>query len=153
MLFGAMLCAAGMRAQTVSDCVVVETTQGERMEYLLSDVPRITHSDDVVTLATVGETVELQSATIAKIYLSASTVHSAVQGVKRADGTISWRGALVLLSGFRPGEHATLCSADGKVVWQRTIGGDGRLTVSLAGHPAGIYIIKTNHQSVKIVRQ
>ena len=59
-----------LRAQSSSAlCVVVETTNGERLEYLLSDLPRIIYEDSMVTLTTNTTIVEFRPDDILKIYL------------------------------------------------------------------------------------
>ncbi len=57
-------------AQAERQCVVVETSAGQRMEYLLSGLPRIVHSGATVTLTTATAIVEFQTAEVAKVYLA-----------------------------------------------------------------------------------
>ena len=144
-----------LQAQTLANCVVVETTGGERMEYLLSDLPRITQSADVVVLTTANATVELQSSEIVKIYLSATEAvdPTDVGRMKTADGSFSISGDCVQLSGYQAGEWVSLYSADGRLLRQLSVGIDGSLIISLASQSSGIFIIKTNHQFIKIIRK
>ena len=147
--------AGSLRAQTVANCVVVETTGGGRMEYLLSSLPRITQTADAVTLTTATATVELQPSEIVKVYLSVTEVTDvkSVGRMETADGSFSLSGDRVLLSGYRAGEKVSLYSADGRLLRQLSVGSDGRLCVSLSSQPSGIYIIRTSHQSVKITKK
>ena len=141
-----------LRAQAVADCVVVETTDGERMEYLLSDLPRITQSADAVTLTTSNTSVELSAESISKVYLAVSSP-TAVQKVKTPVGSALLKESLLFLSGFQPGERVSLYHADGRLLMHRSISSGGTLTLSLEQLPSGIYIVKTNHQSIKIIKK
>lgn len=141
-----------LRAQSSSAlCVVVETTNGERLEYLLSDLPRIIYEDSMVTLTTNTTIVEFRPDDILKIYLSEST--TAINDCKSSDGSFSICHDQVLLSGFTANEIVTLYSADGHQLWCRTIHNNGCLTISLNQLSTGLYIIKTNHQSIKMTKK
>lgn len=143
---------SSLRAQSLADCVVVETTGGERMEYLLSDLPRITQSADAVTLTTTNTTVELSPESISKVYLAASSP-TAVQEVKSPVGDVRLKESQLFLSGYQPGARVSLYHADGQLLQHKSIGDDGTLTLSLEQLPSGIYIVKTNHQSIKIIKK
>ena len=131
-------------------CVVVETTDGERMEYLLSDNPRIVHQDAMVILTTNSVNVEFQSSKVSKVYLSTTT---AIEKVKAAEGKIYLQQDAVFLKGFGANEPVALYGTDGNQLWQQRTDNDGLLMFSLSSLPQGIYIIKTNHQSVKIIKK
>ena len=140
-----------MGAESVaSQCVVVETTDGERMEYLLSDNPRIVHQDAMVILTTNNTNVEFQSSKVSKVYLSTAT---AIEKVKAAEGKIHLQQDAVILKGFGANEPVALYGTDGNQLWQQRTDNDGLLMFSLSSLPQGIYIIKTNHQSVKIIKK
>ena len=141
-----------LRAQAVADCVVVETTGGERMEYLLSDLPRITQSADAVTLTTSNTSVELSAESISKVYLATSSPTTVLK-VKGPAGSAQLKESQLFLSGYQPGERVSLFHADGRLLQHRSIGDDGTLTLSLEQLPSGIYIVKTNHQSIKIIKK
>lgn len=141
-----------LRAQPSSNLyAVVETTNGERMEYLLSDLPRIIYDDSMVTLTTNTTIVEFHPEEILKIYLTEST--TAIDDCKSPDGSFSLCHDQVLLSDFAANEVVTLYSADGHQLWRETIHDNGRLTITLDQLSKGIYIIKTNHQSIKITKK
>lgn len=141
-----------LRAQSLSNlCAVVETTNGERMEYMLNDWPRIIYGDSMVTLTTNTTIVEFRPEEILKIYLTESI--TAINDCKSPDGSISLSHNQILLSGFSANEVVTLFSADGHQLWRETIHDNGRLTITLDQLSKGIHIIKTNHQSIKIVKK
>ena len=114
----------GLRAQTQADCVVVETTGGERMKYLLSDLPCITQSADVVTLTTTNTTVELSAESISKVYLAVSSP-TAVQEVKSPVGDVRLKENQLFLSDYQRGGRVSLYHADGQLLQHKSIGDDG----------------------------
>lgn len=141
-----------LRAQSSSNlCAVVETTNGKRMEYLLSDLPRIIYDDSMVTLSTNSTIVEFHPEEILKIYLTEST--TAINDCKSPDGSISLSHNQVLLSGFSANESVTIFCVDGHQLWRGIIHDNGCLTITLDQLSKGIYIIKTNHQSIKITKK
>ncbi len=152
LLLGVLLWSGGLRAQSSSQlCAVVETTTGERMEYLLTDLPRIVYADAKVTLTTNKTTVDFNPEEIKKVYLGEST--SDIQDQKMPDGTFRLQSDRIFLSGYTAGEEVSLYSTDGRQLLRKKVNADGRLTISLSQLPANLYIIKTNHQSIKITKK
>ena len=132
-------------------CVVVETKDGERMEYLLSDNPRIMHRNAMVELTSNTVSVEFPSASVSKVYLSTTT--TTVEKIKAAEGEIRMYQDVIVMKGFGVNEPVSLYRTDGSQLWQQSTDGDGQLVVSLNSLSQGIYIFKTNHQSFKIIRK
>ena len=132
-------------------CVVIETKDGERMEYLLSDNPRIMHRNAMVELTSNTVSVEFPSSNVSKVYLS--TTATAVEKIKVAEGEIRMYQDVIVLKGFGENEPVALYGTDGSQLWQQSMDGNGQLVVSLNSLSKGIYIFKTNHQSFKIIRK
>ncbi len=149
----AFMLSVGVRAQTSTECVVVETTDGERMEYLLSDHPRISQTADKVNLTTATVNVELQAERIQKVYLSPTPSGIVAVPAGSDKGRITTVDGLMVLSGFRAGEPVMLFTTGGACLWQKKVDGSGQLTVSLSQLAAGVYIVKTSSQSIKITKK
>lgn len=132
-------------------CIVVETTDGERLEYLLSDNPRIAHMNALVVLTSNTVSVEFPSSNVSKVFLSSTT--DAIGKVNTAEGKIFLHKDVVVMKDFGANEPIALYGADGKQLWQQSADGNGQLVVSLNSLSQGIYIFKTNHQSFKIIRK
>ena len=139
-------------AQTDQQCVVVETKAGQRMDYLLSEQPRIVHNDATVTLTTTNATVEFQTSEVAKVYVSTSIV-TTLKDVKNNSDKVRISDDMVSLAGYSPSEKVSLYTIDGKLLAQYAADGQGRLVISLSQLRAGIYIIKTKQQSVKFTKK
>lgn len=142
----------GISAESsVYQCVVVETTEGERMEYLLSDNPRIIHRNAMVVLTSNTVNVEFPSSMVSKVYLS--TTSTAVENIKSTKGEIRMYQDVAVLKGFVVNEPVALYGTDGSLLWQEATDVNGQLVVSLRTLSQGIYIFKTKHQSFKIIRK
>lgn len=59
-----------LKAQDYKKCVMIETMQGEKMEYYISSSPRFTQDNDKVTLTSDIATVEFGTENIKKVYVS-----------------------------------------------------------------------------------
>jgi len=132
--------------------VVVETAGGERMEYVLSEFPRITQVRNHVTMLTLNTKVELEASQITKIYIKENEP-SAVDEIIARDNNIRISDGYIILSGYTPGERITLYRSDGTLLWQQSVAQDGRMLVPLGQQSTGVYIVKTNGQSVKIIKK
>lgn len=134
-----------------SQCLVLETTDGERMEYLLSDNPRIVYRNAMVVLTSNTVGVEFPSSNVSKVFLSTTT--TAVEKINAAKGEIQMFQDVLVMKDFGANEPIALYRVDGKQLWQQFADGNGQLVVSLNSLSQGIYVFKTNHQSFKIIRK
>lgn len=57
-------------AQDYKKCVLIETAQGEKFEYYISSNPRLSQNNDKVTLTSDASTLEFNTESIKKVYVS-----------------------------------------------------------------------------------
>lgn len=152
LLFSVLLCTAGLRAQTSDDCVVVETAGGERMEFVLNEFPRITQARNRVTMQTISSKVEFEVSQISKMTIQEKET-SAIDEITAHDNNIRLSDGYIILSGYKPGERITLYRSDGTLLWQQSVAEGGRMLVPLGQQSTGVYIVKANGQSVKIIKK
>lgn len=150
LLMLSLVLATALRAQTAPEqCVVVEQTDGLTTEYLLTSKPRITFASGVVTLTSTTATLELTAADVARVYLAPAT-NVGVE-TNRVDVARIVVGADVIsLSGLEPISPVALYTIDGRLLQQALATADG--TLSLPLNAQGVIIVKTKHQSFKIIR-
>ena len=157
--FKMLLCALAVStvsawAQTTEMCVVVEQTNGGTANYLLSTEPRITFVNDVVTLTSTKETVELPAADVAKVYLSSVNTSTGIQQVEAPEAVlISLTDGKLALNGLKAGSPVTLYSADGRQLFAGTTSAAGALSLPLGQFPGGIIIVKTTSQTFKFIKK
>lgn len=80
---------------------------------------------------------------------------TAIQGIpsSKTEGTISYDGNVILLSGFSHGSAVQIFNIGGQVKGSHHIGQDGHLAISLDGLSRGIYIVKTESITYKIIKK
>ena len=144
----------GSLGQTaLTPCVVVETSHGERMEFLLTEEPRLEHNEAIVTLITNETTIEFQAVDILKVYLSYQENNTGLKSVTKAEGEIVLMDNSVIFSGFRPNEAVNIYTIDGKYVQCFSVNEDGCLSFPLYQMAQGCYILTINNQSIKILKK
>ena len=141
-----------LRAQTQKECVVIETVAGQRMEYLLTEKPRIVQNDATVTLTTTSTSLEFKTSEVAKVYVATSTTGIA-NATKETAGKMELVGDMLVLTGYDPHEPVSLFTSDGKMLQRQKTDDQGYLTISLSQLQTGIYIIKTKQQSIKFIKK
>ena len=133
-------------------CLVVESAGGETIAIGADLKPVIKTVDDGYELC-YGETVtaftwsQLKKLTLEETEPTAT----AVKDVKNA--SLKLVPGEVAISGAQAGTLAQVFTVGGRQVLSERVADNGTVTLSTAGLPAGIYIIKTNKSSFKIVKK
>ena len=116
-----------------------------------ADVRRITfEGGNMVTLMADGTQQSVPIADIDKCVFSAPT-QTGISQTATPQAAVRFAGDEMTLSGAADGETAVI-AADGTVV-QRSKIVDGTATLSLAGLPKGVYVVKTPSGTFKIMKQ
>lgn len=145
-------CSVSVFDIPTNDCVVVELITGERLLYYLSLTPTITVKDEeTIRITTTNTNIDHQIEKISKIYLASSS--SDIREHMVTDGRVCQRKDGIELSGFEEFEAVTLYSIDGLQILKQHTDSSGYLFLSLQFLPKGISIIKTKHQSIKLIRK
>lgn len=136
-------------------CVVVEQMDGSRVGYLLSELPRITCSDDVMRLTTSETSLELDANDICKIYLSTTSETSVAVAADITIPTlrVSIVGDECMVSGLLPEERVTFCDVSGMLFVSDVAKDDGTLSVSLGSMSCSVVIVKTERWSFKFIKR
>ena len=136
-------------------CVVVETTDGQRAEYLLTEQPQLRYDGQTVTFTTTAVTVEYVTAQVSRVFFDKATPTPTAIAPTTAKTTdkLTFSTDHAIISGLQPGEEARICSLSGSLVATFQANGDGTLTIDLGSLPAGVSIINTSNQSFKVTRK
>ena len=142
-------------AQSTASCVVVEETNGNKTEFLLTTQPRITYVGNDVTLTSTGATVVLDAANVKKVFLAESETNAtSVQEVKASESVIvDLTDGKLALNGLKSDSPVALYSVDGRQLYAGTASAAGTLSLPLGSFPGGIIIVKTTTQSFKIIKK
>lgn len=144
-----LLVPLNIYAENTYNCVVLETIEGEMIEFRLSSNPRLSQRNDTVILTNDKKKVELILTEIKKIFFSSTSDDIKKMG-DAAKGRIEVQEGRVNLSNFSPGEYVYIFNLSGQLILKRVITSQGTLIIPFTDIPKGIVIIKTNNQSLKI---
>lgn len=142
---------AAFSAQAADIQLVVETTDGEKVYFALSDPPELTFSGKNMRIATTLKSQDFEIANVMQYYFTAES--SGIKELKANDFRISQSGnGQVAIEGLLPSSAVRLFSLDGKLQpAQVTYSDSGKATINLSSLPKGTYIISVNkQQNIKI---
>lgn len=136
-------------------CVVVENTNGQKVRYLLEEDPRFYLKGETVTVVTSELTIDYQTDNIARVYLEdyTSTDIDVNELPTLKEGSMSIEAGRIVITGLESGETATVYQLSGTPVTTAKADQEGRIVISIDGTPGKVSIIKTKHQSFKIIRK
>ena len=143
-------------AQTTASCVVVEQTNGDKAEYLLTTEPYITYVGNDVTITNTEVTVVLDAADVEKVYLSETNLNgaTAIQDVKASESVlVDLTDGNLSVNGLETGSPVALYSVDGRQLYAGTASAAGTLSLPLGTLPGGMIIVKTTTQTFKIIKK
>ena len=141
-----------------ASCVVVEQTDGTKSEFLLSTNPKIIYSPDSVILTTSdAEFLFYYADEVKKVYMSESqTIQNVgLEKIKPNDKTVSFavNETSLKVSGVNANETVVFYAFDGKALLGDKADNNGMVEFPLEGLPKGVYVVKTNSQTFKVVRK
>jgi uncharacterized surface anchored protein len=100
-------------------------------------------------------TIDYQTDAIARVYLENNATvdidDSKLPTLK--EGSMSFEAGRIVITGLEPGETATVYQLSGSPVASAKADPEGRIVISIDGTPGKVSIIKTKHQSFKIIRK
>lgn len=137
-------------ADNTNNCVVLETTYGEKMEFNLSSKLRLLQKQDTVILTSDDTKVQFLIMNIKRLYFSSLKGDGIKRIVSDAEGRIELQHGCVCLSDFKPGEQIGIYNLAGHQIMKTVITSDGTVIIPFSAIPKGITIIKSNKQSYKI---
>lgn len=136
-------------------CVVVESTDGKKVRYLLEEDPRFYLSGQTVTVTTTKLTIDYQAEAIARVYLenNYATDIDVSQLPALKEGSLNVEAGRIVITGLEAGETATVYQLTGIPVATAKADQEGRIVISIDDTPGKVSIVKTKHQSFKIIRK
>lgn len=154
-LVGCVMTLFGVLASNAAEkAVVVISADGSQRQELLSDVDKIEIGTEALTLVTIGgETSTVPYSDLDRILVGAE--YSAIKEITTPSDIAVWPTTTsdrVNISGLAPGSPITVFALNGTQVLA-VKASESLTSISLAGLPAGIYILTVDKTAVKIVKQ
>ena len=155
MVFGflAIGCLHGYAQEKVPS-IVVELSNGQKVEYSLDDNPKLLYDGNKITLTTDKVEIEYLPSELAKVTNEeVENVSNGIKDLQKEAGQIKLDGSFIRLCGFPAGENVRVCNLGGTLLSNHHVSIDGSLVIPLSSLPKGISLIKTNKQSIKITKR
>ena len=134
--------------------IIVEMTNGEKMEYRLVDKPQLTFDGKTIILTAEGVKIEIMPTDLQKVTMgNVESTTDIFNEASFSQGLAEVSDGFVRLSGFQSGEAVRVYNAAGIMFAEYKTSSDGSLVISISSLPSGISIIKTNKQSIKISKR
>lgn len=132
---------------------------GSRYAYALGEHPVVTYSNGELLLTTQQQQVAYTATDVNKFTFSPSDITSEGQQPPTTGISTPQQPQLgihngdIHFSGSRAGSPINVYTLDGKLLHTTTTDDAGNATISIASHPAGVYIIKTETITHKIIKR
>ena len=135
-----------------SKALLLFTKDGGEMSCLLSERPRVTHSDDypVITSDVAGESYPLTD--IGKFTFAPVDASSGIDNVPVDEASFNIDGGVLMPSGFREGSTVRIFTMGGMMVHSETLDG-GSCTYCMSALSPGICLVNVNDKTFKIAKK
>lgn len=139
---------------TAKNGVVVETSSGEKVTFLLDEQPKFSFDGKTVKLTSAKINAEYASSDINKVYFTADAATGIKEiGTSKTSANISTQGEYVVVDGAKAEEAIVCFSADGKLLYQTKADNKGHAEISLASMSKGMIIIHISNKSLKVIKK
>lgn len=138
-------------AQNRTPRLVVWQKSGEKVYYLLADLPETTFEDGLLIIKTRNTTAEYQLENIVRY-----TYEGVPDGVdllpNERSVVVNEKGDAVTFQGLRDGTVASLYTTGGVLLEQRTAADGKPVSFSIKNRPSGVYIAKAGTETIKLMK-
>lgn len=133
------------------EAMVVETKGGDRVLFLFEQKPEMTFSGESVEIKSAEETVLYPMEDVAQIKFEQIT--SGIGSAETGDVSFRFSGGQLEADGLTPQSAVTVYSAGGTVMLRGKADAGGRAVLPTGSLQKGIYIVKTDKVTYKIVKE
>ena len=150
-----ILCAVSLPSMAQSDSpkLVVWQKNGDKVVFDLDKLPETTFGGGVLTIKTTTATVSYQLSNILR-YTYENVKETGVETLP-ADRSIkiNERGDEVVFRNLKPGTMVSLYDLRGQLLEQRKAESLNPLTISVQNRPCGVYIVKSDNETIKLMKR
>ena len=159
-LFAVPMLAAAQTTDTNSDdgntvdrkFLVVETKDHVKTTYMLARKPEVTFEGNDLRIVSWDADVTYNLADILRFTYETKSV-TGVTELREDPATIGYEDGQLVISGIKAGAPVGIYSLDGKLVKQLTAERSGSFRISLTSLPQGMYIVKADNITYKIMKR
>ncbi len=131
--------------------LTIHQKDGTQFNFGLADKPVITYTDYDLVLKSTQIEVQYPLALIAK--LTYNEVEDVVISIEANSAQLVLDDYVVRISGAKPETSVSVIGADGKIVDTHEIDAEGNITFGIAELSEGVYIIKSENLTCKILKK
>lgn len=131
--------------------VVVETKSGEKVTFYYEAQPEITFADANVEIKSSEQSVVYAMNDVAQIKFD-DTI-AGIDDVSKNETRFTFSGTQLIIEGLAPQSKIAVFATDGKMWKEGTADANGKVTMAMGELTRGVYVIKTNKVSYKIVKK
>lgn len=134
-------------------------TDGSRYAYALSEHPVVTYSGGELQLSTQAQQIAYDATDVRKFTFSTTDITFENQqppatGISTPkEPLFGMQDGEIHISGIRPGSPINIYTLDGKLLHTEATDANGTAHLSITPYPAGVYIIKTETITHKIIKR
>lgn len=133
--------------------IFIELYNGQKLEYRLTDHPKLKFDGQTIILTADGVLVEYIPSQLLKVTTGEVQTITDVEEKRIPNGDIKVEAGFVRLSGFASGELVRVYSVGGTMMSTYSTMADGSLVIPVSILPSGISIIKIKEETIKITKR
>lgn len=150
-LLFAVLLSFALAVKAEDRILQVWKADGTVVSFNLDEVPVTTYSDGCLIIKTTMTTVTYPLEQVRKY--TYSSVTDALSAPKSESATLSQDGESLTFTGLKPLTPISIYNVSGQLIRTIKARGLGNTTVSVANQPIGIYVVKVNGVTYKIMKK
>lgn len=132
--------------------LVVWQKNGEKVYYDLEERPKTTFGEGCIVITTTSMSITYPLEQVLRYtYELQSTGVESTENAKPI--RVSQQGNDLVIENLRQGTPVQIFSTDGKLLATQTVADERPLTISLATYPSGVYIVKANDVTYKMMKR
>lgn len=133
------------------NCLTIHQKNGETFSYMFQDKPVITYSESDLVLTSTKVQVVFPIRSLKKFTFD--DVDTSVSTVEKVDASYKYSENTVWIRGTEPKSLVLVCTIDGKMVKTFVTDENGDLVFSVNEFVEGVYIIRTDSVTFKILKK
>lgn len=132
--------------------LVVWAKDGTKTYFDLAENPKTTFNDNDLVITSESMSISYPLDQVLRYTYELST--TGIENISQEKAVrISQHNDALTLENLKPGTTVSLYTVDGKQVSAQATGSNRSVTISLSGRPAGVYIVKANDVTYKMMKR
>lgn len=152
-LFLLMFFASVSMSVSAQNTVIVHQKDGKTVSFGLPEKPVITYADNEMVITTTKTVLQYPLASVSQLTFSDDETSVAPVADEKQAPVLELDNYVVRITGADAEASVTVVASDGKTLILTKVNSDGTATFSVAELPEGIYIIKSENLTFKILKK